>query len=388
MPARKADAIRLMSAFAERTGLTSDAEPKRYLWTDAFALCNWLELYRESQDERYRDRSTKLIEQVHCVLGRHRPDDSRSGWLSGLPAEEGALHPTQGGLRIGKPLPERRTDEPFDDRLEWERDGQYFHYLTKWIDALVRAAAILDAPRYRTHAAELAKALFAPFFQTSPTGRPVGLSWKMSIDLSRPLVSGSNPHDALDGYVTYRLVEETGEGCSSPQLSGEISVLQQLCIDVRWGTNDPLGIGGLLLDGFRLAILPDIRASDKQLLGSILSGAEAGVQQFLRSGALQQQPAMRLAFRELGLAIGFQTLPATYTAAKRLGKLTESIVASLGSLLSFGKVDRAIVDFWSEPQNQWDSTWQDHRDINEVMLVAAILHAHVGTTPFPAPQTA
>ena len=29
----------LMQAFAHRTGLTSDATPRRYLWTDAFAVC-------------------------------------------------------------------------------------------------------------------------------------------------------------------------------------------------------------------------------------------------------------------------------------------------------------------------------------------------------------
>ncbi|MCF2514005.1 hypothetical protein LVY65_02830 [Sphingomonas sp. G124] len=388
MPAHAADAIRIMSGFAERTGLTSDAGPKRYLWTDAFALCNWLELYRESRDERYRDLAATLIEQVHLVLGRHRPDDSRTGWLSGLPEEEGALHPTAGGLRIGKPLPERRTNEPFDDRLEWEREGQYFHYLTKWIDALIRAAVILDAPHFRTQAAELAKAVFRPFLLTSPSGRPVGLSWKMSMDLSRPLVAGSNPHDALDGYVTYRLVEEIGGGSNSPQISSEINVLRQLCIDVQWGTSDPLGIGGLLLDAFRLATLPDLQTSEKQLLGNIIFGAEAGVQQFLRSGAMQGQPAMRLAFRELGLAIGLQALPAIAIAANRLGMMTGSIAASLSSLLSFGKVDRAIVDFWSELQNQRVSTWQDHRDINEVMLVAAILHSQVGTAPLPAPQTA
>jgi hypothetical protein len=43
----------------------------------------------------------------------------------------GAAHPTRGGLRIGKKLPERRPGEAFQERLEWERDGQYFHYLTK-----------------------------------------------------------------------------------------------------------------------------------------------------------------------------------------------------------------------------------------------------------------
>jgi len=45
--------------------------------------------------------------------------------------------PTIGGLRIGKHLPERRLDEPYDPVLEWEGDGQYY-YLTKWMLALCR----------------------------------------------------------------------------------------------------------------------------------------------------------------------------------------------------------------------------------------------------------
>ncbi len=123
----------LMVEFAERTGLTSESEPQRYLWTDAFAVCNFLELSRQSGDGRFQDLALQLVDQVHHVLGRHRPDDSRRGWISGLEGERGGEHPTIGGLRIGKPLQERKPDEPPDERLEWEQDGQYFHYLTKWI---------------------------------------------------------------------------------------------------------------------------------------------------------------------------------------------------------------------------------------------------------------
>ena len=75
---------------------------------------------------------------MHHVLGRHRDDDPRRGWISGLSEEEGERHPTRGGLRIGKPLNEREPDEPADSQLEWEQDGQYFHYLTKWMHALYR----------------------------------------------------------------------------------------------------------------------------------------------------------------------------------------------------------------------------------------------------------
>jgi len=38
------EAIALMNEFAQRTGLTSKQPPRRYLWTDAFAVCNLLGL--------------------------------------------------------------------------------------------------------------------------------------------------------------------------------------------------------------------------------------------------------------------------------------------------------------------------------------------------------
>ena len=104
---------------------------------------NALDLYNESGDARWHGFATTLVADVHGTLGRHRPDEPRSGWLSGLSEAEGARQPTRGGLRIGKPRPERGPAEPYDERLEWDRDGQYWHYLTKWMDALSRAAAIL-----------------------------------------------------------------------------------------------------------------------------------------------------------------------------------------------------------------------------------------------------
>ena len=50
------------------------------------------------------------------------------------------------------------STEPFDERLEWDRDGQYFHYLTKWMHALCQAAFFVgDAPRW---AVELGRVAF------------------------------------------------------------------------------------------------------------------------------------------------------------------------------------------------------------------------------------
>jgi hypothetical protein len=104
----------IMNEFAALTGLTSDKAPQRYLWTDAFAVCNFLELYRQTNAERYKQLALRLVDQVHNVLGRHREDDPRTGWISGLDEQEGQLHPTIGGLRIGKKLNERRPTDRYD----------------------------------------------------------------------------------------------------------------------------------------------------------------------------------------------------------------------------------------------------------------------------------
>ena len=42
------EAIALMHNYAERTGLASEQPRRRYLWTDAFAVCNYLGLARSS----------------------------------------------------------------------------------------------------------------------------------------------------------------------------------------------------------------------------------------------------------------------------------------------------------------------------------------------------
>ena len=64
----------IMIDFANLTGLSSSGSiPRRYLWTDAFAVCNFLELYRHTSDEKHL--SLRLVDQVHSILGRHREDE-------------------------------------------------------------------------------------------------------------------------------------------------------------------------------------------------------------------------------------------------------------------------------------------------------------------------
>ncbi len=198
-PSREiAEAAEIMEEFAARTGLTGTAPKRRYLWTDAFALCNFLTLKRATGRKDYARLARALIGEVHEVLGQHRPDDPRKGWLSGLSDEKARVHPTLGGLRIGKPLPERPPDAPFDPDLEWERDGQYYHYLTKWAHALTQAGCALSEPRYITWAIELMQAANRAFIRRLPDGR-LHMVWKMRADLSEPLVPSTGHTIRLTG---------------------------------------------------------------------------------------------------------------------------------------------------------------------------------------------
>ena len=64
-----------MTRFADRTGLTAERPAQRYLWTDAFAVCNFLGLGRATGESRHTELALRLVDRVHHVLGRHRADD-------------------------------------------------------------------------------------------------------------------------------------------------------------------------------------------------------------------------------------------------------------------------------------------------------------------------
>ncbi|HEU4731694.1 MAG TPA: hypothetical protein VFT22_27550 [Kofleriaceae bacterium] len=347
-------AVDLMTQFAERTGLSSGRAPQRYLWTDAFAVCNFLGLARATGESRYTELATSLVDQVHHVLGRHRSDDARRGWISGLAAADGEAHPTLGGLRIGKPEPERAPHEPLVERLEWDRDGQYFHYLTKWMHALDQVARATGQVSYVAQACELADTAHRRFAY-GPAGRR-RMHWKMSIDLARPLVASMGHHDPLDGYLTFRALEATRRQLAArgPDLSEAIADLRAM-IDVHaLATTDPLGLGGLLVDAYRLAQL----GGDRPLHDAIIAAADRGLQYHASSPERHYPAHHRLAFRELGLSIGLAAASEP-DAAPRFAR--------------HAALRTEIEAFWSDPGNRQSSTWLDHLNINEVMLATSVL---------------
>jgi hypothetical protein len=371
----------IMLDFARQTGLMSnDAHPRRYLWTDAFAVCNYFELFQRTGIETYRDLGLRLVRQVHRTLGRHRDDDPRHGWISGLDELEGESHPTVRGLRIGKQLNERRPDEPPNERLEWDQDGQYYHYLTKWMHALTCMSHATGDTTYIRWAIELAQAAHARFTYNSPYGGRKRMYWKMSIDLTRPLVSSMGQHDPLDGFVTYNELQAAAAR-DFPDLPPfglglmpEIADIAKICRGINLPTDDPLGIGGLLFDASRIAqLMTRGTISNISLLENVVGSALIGVKAFESSETLVYPAGYRLAFRELGLSIG---LAAVEDLARWIeenpefghGQLKSSVVELMGHV----PLRKKIEQFWTDAKNREANTWIEHREINMVMLATSL----------------
>jgi hypothetical protein len=381
--ANSATAQEIMLDFAHLTGLepTSD-HPRRYLWTDAFAVCNYLELFRQTSDKTYLDLALRLVDQVHHTLGRHRDDDPRRGWISGLDEQEGERHPTARGLRIGKKLNERKADEPPIERLEWDQDGQYYHYLTKWMHALNRVSKVTGDLTYLRWAIDLAEAAHARFTCAPPYGGRKRMYWKMSIDLTYPLVPSMGQHDPLDGFVTYSELQATAtrefKESSLPDLKDEIADMAGICqgMGMNLATDDPLGIGGLLFDASRIAQLM-IQSGFKyeSLLETVVGSALLGMDAFARGNSLEYPAEYRLAFRELGLSIGLSAVenlqegieenPGLFSRKSSLYQRTEA-------LRGYVPLWETINLFWIDDKNRETATWIEHQEINMVMLATSL----------------
>ena len=354
----------LMGEFAEQTGLrgSKEADQDRYLWTDAFAVHNFLALASYFDDQRCKELARQLIESVHYTLGRFSPDDSRSGWISSLPEKEAQQHPTVNGLRIGKSQPERKESEPFDSNKEWDRDGQYYHYHTRWIHALLQAADYLGNQEYIKHAAELS---LAGRHFLNQEGNQQQLYWKMSIDLTYPLVPSMGAHDPLDGYLT--ALECKMMASDKRDFTEYLENLEAICKGKNWKTTDPLGLGGLLLNTVRSAELEshtDLPESvhPQKLYRDALNGLDA----FVSQAGLDSSAKFRLAFRECGLSLGLRVIE-SYR-----GKLTKNR-ADAELLDEYLNLADDIENFWSERQNREYTAYRNHQNINHVSLAASLL---------------
>lgn len=174
----------------------ADCHKGRYLWTDAFGVINFLTIYKETGDERYRTLACRLIHAVHDILGSDRSGQFR---LPGASEDE----PLAGGLRIGK-----------TDRYGRNGDGQYLHYHTMWMFALNRTTMATGDPSWNELAMQLAKYTWPRFFR-NPNNHMMGTWWKLSVDLTHSLTISEGYLDPLDCFLVLTLLQATSDACGS-----------------------------------------------------------------------------------------------------------------------------------------------------------------------------
>ena len=213
---------------AVEAGLCHSNQQRRYLWTDSFAVLAYVSLAKgyqlqgnEAFAQKYHGAADRLINVVHDSLGK--PADNEHKMRINSESPSGYV-----GLRIGKVLSQRVTD------YGMHYDGQYWHYIDKWLFALARADRVKDAIL-------IAKSSF-PYFYDSTGG---GIRWKLSVDATAPpeLKHSCPNDDTVAALIVFSLLE-THRTSDMPSLREEIRVLKTSLRDyaVR-PTADPLGWG-------------------------------------------------------------------------------------------------------------------------------------------------
>jgi hypothetical protein len=163
-------------------------------------------------------------------------------------------------------------------------------------------------------------------------------------------------HDPLDGFVTCVEIEATAAKLSiegAPELA--IADYANMLARQDLATEDPLGIGGLLVDASRLA---QLEASPRRAC-ELVAAAEVGLRRHARARRWEGPVDRRLAFRELGLAIG-------------LGAAERTLGRAAAPIREHFPLRARIESFWSDANARKSRTWREHQDINDVMLATSL----------------
>jgi hypothetical protein len=201
--------------------------------------------------------------------------------------------------------------------------------------------------------------------------------WKMSIDLTRPLVPSAGQHDPLDGFITYNQLQVSApKDPRWPNLMKEIGEIGGILEGRELTTDDPLGVGSLLCDAYKVAeLILKGYWNRTDLLNTLLESSHSGLEIYLSENPLEFPAELRLAFRELGLSLGLR-------AVEKLQKIVSENPHFFGSVRALRTriqrlVQRApliqeIEGFWLRPESRETSGWKEHRDINMVMLATSL----------------
>mmetsp|Transcript_20201 Transcript_20201/g.34074 ORF Transcript_20201/g.34074 Transcript_20201/m.34074 type:complete len:438 (-) Transcript_20201:303-1616(-) len=219
---------------------------RRYLWTDAFGILNFVSLALTEKDfsesasgdcsdkvekppSKYSTGAQKLIDAVVNTLGQPRSDS--------YPMERQKSGDGYKGLRIGKVKARKHSD------YGMEYDGMYWHYLDKFIFALLRYSRMTGEEKALHQAVTLIKDLHPAFFVPNQ-----GYHWKLNCDLTR-IVADSEvypSHDVVSAWVVFNIAK-----CMGGDVASEVEDLKPIIVryfeQPLWvlttGLSDPLGLG-------------------------------------------------------------------------------------------------------------------------------------------------
>lgn len=266
-------------------------ERHRYLWSDAFGVCNFLSLYGATGERKFLLQAEALAANVHADLGFFCGSTKRLSHLAS------ATSPLLGGLRIGKP--------------QEHEDGQYFHYLTKWLFALYRLSQSTGKQEYITWAVDLATVAHRNFVIFDRDGLPTHMVWKRSVDLEEVLVSNEGNLDPFDGLVVFRLLQQqvakshSGDPLALEREIRDMHILVHHRLPLFQAGIDALDLGQALW----LTSWFPTESWAKTVASSALAALEA---QSARLFAVPDDiseacSCYRLLFREVGAALGVKT---------------------------------------------------------------------------------
>ena len=242
----------------------------RYLWTDAFGVVLLASLHEAIGGDKFIDEAEWVVAEVDRVLGRPR------------------------GIRIGE---------------EADRGGQYFHYLAMWLYAL--AVLARHVPDHRRKGVELVHQIHDPFVL-----RGRGVLWKMAEDLSGPYPGyGFGALDAFDGYVSYRMLDETA-------LTREIGEMRELIDrDARkLVVTQDLGLGMMLWMSHFFPAEPWARLQRQRCLHMLET-------MWVEEGYFCREPALRevkFAFTNYGVSVGLQSVNGMADRVEHLNEFFET----------------------------------------------------------------
>jgi hypothetical protein len=131
-----------------------------------------------------------------------------------------------------------------------------------------------------------------------------------------------------------------------------------------------------LADAYRLAqLIAHHVLQQVYLLETLLEASLVWLQAYASQDTLQLPVDFRLAFRELGLAIGLRAVERLQRLVKENPDLFEARVqlhSRLEALKRYTSLAESIETFWLERPYRETESWLAHREINMVMLATSL----------------